>query len=92
MKASLQIADDLVRNLRAVSKYGYRHDEIFQAISVLIFNQCQAALVLLSDNLPEILLSPSPCAQIRKQNGIDMDPLPGVDSRRNIKEHFQNHG
>ena len=92
MKASLQIADDLVRNSRAVSKYGYRHDEIFQAISVLIFNQCQAALVLLSDNLPEILLSLSPCGQIRKQNGIDLDPLPGVDLRRNTKENFQNHG
>ena len=91
-KASLQIADDLVRNAQAASKYGYRHDAIFQALSTLVFNNCQSSLRLLHKNLPMIFVSPSRCAQIRRASGLSVEPLPGVNLTNSIREHFMKFG
>ena len=84
----MDAANDILTNSKAVSKYGYRHAENLQSLNVLIYNKCQSSLSLLYDSLPQLLLSPSRCSQVRKKSDILIEPLPGLNLAKNIWKHF----
>ena len=87
--ATLAVANDLLKNASAVSKYGFRHNEILKALSVLVFNRCQSSLILLNKNLPELFASPSLCQKIRTRYDMKLLQVPGINVMRDIKDHFK---
>ena len=50
-----EAVDNIQKNFHAVSQYGYRHLELLQSLSVLIYNKSAACAELPYSNFPMLL-------------------------------------
>ena len=87
------VLDDIKKNAAALSKFGYRHSKVLQALSVLIFNRSQSCSRILNDALPLVFSSLSACRKQRKPKGTIITREPRIQvTKVVIFEHFESFG
>ena len=87
------LLSDSQQNALAVSKFGYRHSKVIQALSVLVYNRSQACSRISNSCLPFVFSSPSACKKIRKPEGTIPMKHPGIQqAKKMIAKHFKTYG